>query len=117
MPNIQFVNDPDQPTMETLIQNAQINLLPTFIQSGMKLKLLNALFNGRYVLANGPMVNHTGLENACKIFNSPKEALNLIENYINVPFTLSDIENRKKYLHDFLPENTTQRWLKLIFAK
>ena len=45
-----------------LIRDAQINILPTFQATGIKLKLLAALFNGRHCIVNSPMVANTGLE-------------------------------------------------------
>ena len=59
--------------IHSLVQNAQINILPTFQATGIKLKLLVALFTGRYALVNDPMVQETGLESLCEIANSPEE--------------------------------------------
>ena len=38
--------------MDDLIRKAQVNILPSFNKTGIKIKLLNALFNGRYVVTN-----------------------------------------------------------------
>jgi hypothetical protein len=43
-----------------LVRNAQVNVLPTFQATGIKLKLLLCLFNGRHVVCNSPMVKDTG---------------------------------------------------------
>ena len=51
--------------MVNLIQNAQINVLLSFQRSGMKLKLLNALYRGRHCVVNRFMVQNTGLESLC----------------------------------------------------
>lgn len=55
-----------------LIQEAHINLLPTFQNTGIKLKLLNALFNGRFCIVNSMMTEHTGLEKYCEIADDPQ---------------------------------------------
>src|SRR5690606_7904312 len=55
------------PTAEitALVQAAQVNVLPTFQATGIKLKLLLCLFRGRHVVCNSPMVMDTGLEELC----------------------------------------------------
>ncbi len=57
------------PTAEitALVQGAQVNVLPTFQATGIKLKLLLCLFRGRHVVCNTPMVQDTGLEALCRV--------------------------------------------------
>jgi len=66
-PNIELVPNPSQSEMLALIQNAQINILVTFQATGLKLKLLNTLYNGRWMLVNDKMLDGTGLESLCEI--------------------------------------------------
>ena len=54
----------------TQIARAQINVLPTFQNTGIKLKLIAALFQGKHCLVNSPMVKGTGLAEACTIADS-----------------------------------------------
>ena len=42
----------DENTLQQLIQDAHIHVLPSFQQTGLKLKLLNALFKGRHCIVN-----------------------------------------------------------------
>ena len=63
--NIKLIPNPNEMEMYELIYNAQINILHTRHTSGMKLKLLHALFIGRFCFANNTMVSGTGLENLC----------------------------------------------------
>lgn len=58
--------------IQELIRNAQVNVLPTFQATGIKLKLLNALFTGRHVVCNSPMVQDTGLEALCHVHDEPE---------------------------------------------
>ena len=67
IPNIELVENPPFEKMEELMRDAHINLLLTFQNTGIKLKLLNSLYRGRFVLVNGKMVNNTGLETLCII--------------------------------------------------
>lgn len=50
-----------------LVRTAQVNVLPTFQATGIKLKLLLCLFAGRHVVCNTPMVKDTGLEGLCHV--------------------------------------------------
>jgi len=71
--NIELIPNPLQAEMETLIRNAQIHVLVTFQTTGLKLKLLNTLYNGRWVLVNSEMLAGTGLENVCEIAENADE--------------------------------------------
>lgn len=52
-----------------LLADAQINILPTFQPTGVKLKLLSALHMGRHCIVNSNMVAGTGLEQLCYVCN------------------------------------------------
>ena len=71
--HICIIANPGEVELNDLIQKAQLHILPSFTQSGIKLKLLNALFKGRHVLANDAMINGTGLEEACQKANNTTE--------------------------------------------
>jgi hypothetical protein len=98
--NIKIISNPDEKTMIDLIRNAQVNVLISFQQSGMKLKLINALFRGRHCIVNHPMVSNTGLEFLCKIEDSPAALKRSIESLMNIPFGFLHIDDRKKILAD-----------------
>jgi hypothetical protein len=86
--------------INSLIANAQINVLPTFQATGIKLKLLAALFSGRHCLVNNPMVANTGLEELCIVRDSAKEMAKEIELLKNIPVSKSLIERRKLLLEN-----------------
>ncbi len=69
--NVELIPNPSQAEMEALIANAQINVLITFQATGLKLKLLNTLYNGRWMLVNSKMLAGTGLESLCEIADEP----------------------------------------------
>lgn len=81
-----------------LIKGAQINILPTFQATGIKLKLLSALYTGRHCIVNSPMVEDTGLESICIIRDSSEEMKKAVLDYFARPFMQKDIEKRKKLL-------------------
>ena len=64
-PNIRFVINPSDDDMFRLIHEAHVNIMVTFQPTGLKLKLLNALFNGRFCLVNPHMVTGTTLGGLC----------------------------------------------------
>ncbi len=83
-----------------LIKNAQINVIPTFQATGIKLKLLAVLFNGRYCIVNTPMVINTGLENLCSIKDNAKEMAKEIIRLFEKPFEMDEKQKRKKILYE-----------------
>lgn len=70
-PNTELVINPDEAQMDSLIRNAHLHLLLTFQSTGLKLKLLNALFRGRFCLVNAGMLVGTGLEPICLTASTP----------------------------------------------
>jgi hypothetical protein len=100
IPHIQLVSNPDEEQMESLIQNAHISLLPTFQDTGLKLKLLASLFSGRFCIANTPMVHKTGLEHLCVLADTAEEMISQIDSLFLQDFNLEEIGKRKLILED-----------------
>ncbi len=98
--NIQLVSNPESEQMEALIQDAQISLLPTFQDTGLKLKLLASLFEGRFCIANTPMIHKTGLEHLCHLADTPEEMIAKVNELFDQDFTSEEIEKRKLILED-----------------
>jgi len=99
--NIELIENPDDRLMSKLIEDAHCNVLPTFQATGMKLKLLISLFNGRHVIANRQMVENTGLEPICILANSSDEFIQNIKSIKNIALSNQDIEKRKNVLEKF----------------
>jgi len=96
--NICIVANPSAKEMDELIKKAQVHLLPSFNKTGIKIKLLNALFNGRYIVTNMASVEETGLATLCDIANTPSEYKKITEQLFHASFTETDISKRKKIL-------------------
>lgn len=97
--NIKIINNPDQSEMDLLIQTAQINILPTSQATGVKLKLINSLFNGRHCIVNSKMISPTPeLEELCIVCDSDDEFKNQLNKFMEIPFDSKMIENRKLLL-------------------
>ena len=94
------VNTPDDEKMFDLIRNAQVNVLVTFQATGLKLKLLNTLYNGRFCLVNEPMIKGTSLELLCETGNSPEELRSKLKELFNREFTLEEANKRAEFLKE-----------------
>ncbi|MHC1775137.1 MAG: glycosyltransferase family 1 protein [Lentimicrobium sp.] len=96
--NISIIANPDDETLFSLIRNAHVNILVTFQATGLKLKLLNTLYNGRHCLVNPPMLSGTGLDSLCHIAATPAELLQKLDELKNRLFTHADALARKNLL-------------------
>jgi hypothetical protein len=81
-----------------LISEAQINVLPTFQATGIKLKLLAALFTGRHCVVNTPMVENTGLDVLCSVKDNAAEMAAAIEQLFAQPFDMEEKQKREAIL-------------------
>lgn len=64
-----LVANPSDTELNDLVRLAHINILPSFSDTGIKVKLLHALFEGRHCVVNDAMVNGTGLGNGLSCGN------------------------------------------------
>jgi glycosyltransferase involved in cell wall biosynthesis len=104
--------------IHAFIREAQCNVLPTFQSTGIKLKLLAALYSGRFCIVNKQMVNNTGLESLCIQANSAEKMKTKISEVMSSKkeFTERDIAKREKVLHEnFSNEKSAAALLKLLF--
>lgn len=92
------VANPSEQELQDMIGKAQINVLPSFNCTGIKLKLLNALFNGRHCVVNDATVHSTGLKPACHIGSNAQAFKNIIIQLYHKPFAEEEIMLRKKLL-------------------
>ena len=100
-----------------MFENAHINALPTFQNTGIKLKLLNTLRQGKFIIANDYMVNETGLETLCEKANTKTEFLSKTANLFKQDFEVSIVEERKRLLEIFDSKSSAKKIIDLIFKK
>ena len=91
-------DSPSEKEMQDMIAKAHIHLLPAYIKTGMKIKLLNALFNGRHVVVNEAMIADSGLEPLCHVGTTANAFKDLIAQLYHQPFTEDEIRLRNKVL-------------------
>lgn len=112
-----LVADPTETEMNDLIRKAHINVLPCFNKgiTGIRLKLLHALFEGRHCVVNEPMVKGTGLEPACHFGETSAAFASIIAQLYHQPFTGEEIRLREQLLGDTynIEKNTSRliQWL------
>lgn len=97
-----LVSNPSKAEMNDLIRKAHIHVLPCFNKTitGIRLKLLHALFEGRHCIVNDPMVQGTGLEAACHIGTNANAFASIVIQLYHQPFTSEEINLRKRLLGD-----------------
>ncbi len=99
--NVELIPNPDDSTMQQLIRNAQVNVLVTAQPTGLKLKLLNALFNGRHCLVNSKMIDGLNINDLCVVADSADEFVEAISILMTMPFNSEDVEKRRNGMDTF----------------
>jgi hypothetical protein len=90
--------NPSVERINSLIREAQINLMVTFQDTGLKLKLLNSLFTGRHVVVNSLMLSGSGLDALCHSADTPEEMIAVCRHLMQTPFTEENIGERRRLL-------------------
>ena len=114
-PLIRLVANPGEEEMTRLVQEAQIHLLPTFQATGIKLKLIRALFEGRFVAVNPDMLAGSGLEDVCEVFYTPETLVQLLKQRMQTPFTETDLAHRTTALGRLSDTLTLRQLTELVF--
>ncbi|MEN8201474.1 MAG: glycosyltransferase family 1 protein [Bacteroidota bacterium] len=112
--HIRIVANPSDQELDKLIQNAHVNLLYTKQATGIKLKLLHALFAGRHCMVNPQMVEGTGLSSLCIIERKEEDLGRMLERTMGMPFSRAQLLERKKALKEFSNRAGAEKILRLI---
>jgi hypothetical protein len=114
--NTCIVSNPSEQDMHDMIEKAQINIIPSFNNTGIKLKLINALFNGRHCVVNESTIKGTNLEAGCHIASDADSFVSAIEAFFHQSFTKEDLHIRHKLLDNmFNNEMNAKRLIELIW--
>lgn len=98
-PNVEVRANLSEEELRTLIQDAQANILYTFQDNGIKLKLLHALHLGRHCIVNEEMVSNAPvLSNLCHIGATVEDMKRLVNALDKQPFMREDIDDRAQVL-------------------
>lgn len=112
--NIELKANCNETDMQQLIDKAHIHCLYTEQATGLKLKLVNVLFSGKFVLANHAMLEGTGLNEAVVVCDTANDYITQIHTLCNQAFLLQDIESRKALLNKMFNESKTNLLLSLL---
>jgi hypothetical protein len=117
MENIEIRSGLSVEQIHQLVREAHINILPTFQVTGIKLKLLLALYQGRHCLVNTPMVVDTGLEDLCHIADTPEEMQKVLLQLMKDSMNESGVRKRKAVLMEngFMNDRNADILIEKIF--
>lgn len=118
--NVKLISNPSHVEMNKLIQEAHINLLFTNQATGIKLKLINSLYNARFCLCNSKMLEGTSVwasVDVCEL-NSPSDVILNIEKLFKNSFLQADLDKRKAEVDNlFKTENSVLVLQSLLHKK
>ncbi|MCB0515807.1 MAG: glycosyltransferase [Chitinophagales bacterium] len=97
--NIRLVANPTENELGELLANAHAHILWASQQSGVKLKLLHALFAGRFVLANSLMLAGSHLQDICVQVETKNEIIQKINELATQSFDETMLAQREKVLN------------------
>ena len=98
--NICIIANPTCNEMEDLIRKAHVNILPSFNDTGVKIKLIESLFMGKHCVTNAGSISDDSLNELCHTAGSTSEMRELIQKLITTPFSDTDISKRKQVLEE-----------------
>jgi hypothetical protein len=96
--HISLVSDPSDEEMSRLISNAHIHLLPSMNTTGVKLKLLHALFEGRFCITNTNGVKGAGISAGVIVIDNHMDYIKTIKELFEKEFSADDKKNRQQLL-------------------
>ena len=114
--NCSLVENPTDHDMQELIHKAQLNVLPSFNNTGVKLKLLNALYNGRHCLVNAAAVEGASVPDLCHVAEDASSFLQKTRELFTTNFSIEDILLRQKVLSEYYNNETNAAALAQLLA-
>jgi len=117
--NIKLVENPNQVYMQDLIENAHVHCLHTHQGTGLKLKLLNVMFNGRFVVVNSNMLEGTTFltDETLLVANTPEAYLRCLESILHQPFTPTHCTKRQFACEPYHNRIQTERLVEILSEK
>lgn len=116
--HISIVANPSETQMQDIISKAHIHVLPSFNNTGIKIKLLNALYNGRHCVVNDAMITGNSLKDMCHVVNSAEEFKERIQLLYHQPFSKEEKLYRQKLLAaEFSNEKNAKQIVRWIWKE
>jgi len=111
---IQIVANPTEDDMLQLLKQAHVHVLPAMQNTGLKLKLLHALYTGRFCICNANMHEGSNLAHCVIGADTVEEWLQQLHQVILQQFTDEDIQQRQICLAYFDNVTNANRLLELF---
>lgn len=105
MDNVKIISNPSSVEMSKLITEAAANVLITFQSTGIKLKLINALYKGAHCIVNDKMIESTGLKDICMVAHSDKDLIETIRKALSQKITPEQLSERNEVLRQNYDNN------------
>lgn len=96
--HINLKPNPTQQELEQLIQEAHVHVLPDFNNTGIKLKLLHALFCGRFCITNNKEIKS---RDTVAFAQTPQDYMGFVKSFMNQEFITAAISERKELLQPY----------------
>ncbi|MFM7672626.1 MAG: glycosyltransferase [Bacteroidota bacterium] len=93
-----LVANPTADELIDLISKAQINVLPSKTQTGIKMKVFDAIQYGRHCVINQEMAANAPWTDSCRVVSNADEMGREIEILFQLPITTKMIEDRQERL-------------------
>lgn len=114
--NTCIVANPSEKEMQDMIAKAHVHILPSFNNTGIKLKLLNALFNGRFCLVNKAAVAGTALAAYCEVAETAGEFRQKVKDLYEKQFSAEDAQKRQGLLQkEYNSEANAQKLMTFLW--
>jgi hypothetical protein len=115
-PNVMLIANPSEEKMSELVRNAHVHILVTFQATGLKLKLLNTLYNGRFCLVNDAMLKGTSLDPLCEIGNNTGQLKSKLKELFKKEFTTEEAKRRQDILKELYDNQVNgEKMLSLVY--
>ncbi len=111
-PSVKVIANPGKETMEALTADAQINLVHSYNTTGVKLKLLNALFYGSHCVGNLASVAGSGLESLLELAENDSETIEAINRLSQQPMEPEKISERTKALSQIYNDDKNANFIR-----
>ena len=96
--NVRLINNPSMEELDAIIHDAHINVLPSLNATGVKLKLLHAVMEGRFCISNAHGAAGSGIAHLVSIAGDMDDFRKKILELWELPFTEEDKKNRSEAL-------------------
>lgn len=112
--HVQLIQDPDDDTLQKLMSEAQLHVLPSFNKTGVKIKVLHALFTGRHCISNS--AGAAGISAGLHICNTDDEWKKTIQALMLESFAAQHVAERQLLLQQYTNSANARLLIRMLPA-